>query len=153
MDRVAEPLRVVMRSMVSAKSPWPLFIHGAVGCGKTRAALSLADFAAELCTYDTVDSLCDSVMRPDSHERQKRIQEAALAILDELGEREKVADLQATTIKKFLDAREFHNHRVAIYISNLTPDQLPDVYDDRIASRLLAGTVFELTGPDRRRTG
>ena len=41
--------------------------------------------------------------------------------------------------------------RVAsIYISNLSPQQLHTAFDDRIASRLLCGTLHELDGNDRR---
>lgn len=67
-----------------------------------------------------------------------------------LVERERVGDLQYTTLKGAIDYREYHCNRVGIYISNLTPDHLAELYDDRIASRLTSGTVFELNGADRR---
>ncbi len=44
------------------------------------------------------------------------------------------------------------NRRVAMYISNLSPAELADLFDDRIVSRLTAGSVLKLTGPDRRMT-
>jgi chromosomal replication initiation ATPase DnaA len=37
-----------------------------------------------------------------------------------------------------------------VYISNATPDEIARLFDDRIASRLVAGTAFEVAGPDRR---
>jgi hypothetical protein len=42
---------------------------------------------------------------------------------------------------------------VAIYISNLEPEAIARVYDDRIASRLLCGTWYKLDGEDRRLKG
>lgn len=40
--------------------------------------------------------------------------------------------------------------RPAIYTSNIAPDKLHAVYDGRVASRMLCGTVIQLTGDDRR---
>jgi chromosomal replication initiation ATPase DnaA len=153
MGRVDDGLVAMFRSLVAGKAPWPLYLHGLVGTGKTRAALCLCDFA-DSAVYFTVDSLADMVMAKsaaDAETQWEKIRTKALVVLDEIGEREAVGDLQATTFKKFLDSREWHAGRVAVYVSNLSPDDLPKLYDDRIISRLLSGTVHELRGPDRRR--
>jgi hypothetical protein len=73
-----------------------------------------------------------------------------LAILDELGTRQKTTDLHYQALKTFCDDREFSYFRVAIYISNLEPQAIASVYDDRIASRVLCGTWFRLDSQDRR---
>lgn len=153
MDQVDPALAAVFRELVAGKKPWPLYLHGQVGTGKTRAALCLCDFA-KTATFHAVDRLCDFVMRKPAGEvdaEWEMIETKALAVLDELGEREKVTDLQTSVVKQYLDARELHAGRICICISNLAPGELPGLYDDRIVSRLLSGTVFALTGPDRRR--
>jgi hypothetical protein len=78
------------------------------------------------------------------------IERKELAVLDDIGCRERVGDLAYRMVKKFADIREFNGKVASIFISNLRPKQLAEVYDDRVASRLLSGTVFELTGVDRR---
>lgn len=151
MDRVDQKLLRAFRRLATGEAPWPLFLHGGVGTGKTLAALSLADFVSE-SRYWTVEALCDAIMDPEAKTALawKGVRETRLAILDELGERSKVGDLQYTTVKKYLDLREQRAGRVGIYISNLTPDQLVQMFDRRIVSRLTAGTVVELQGRDRR---
>ena len=152
MDMVQMDLVATFRLLALGQLPWPLFLHGDVGTGKTLAALSLADFVTT-ARYWTLEGLCDKVMDPDTKTQEMwgNIQEKELTILDEIGERSKVGDLLYTTVKKHLDLREQHAGRVGIYISNLTPEQLVQMFDKRIVSRLTAGTVFELSGDDRRK--
>lgn len=150
MGKVDPKLVDVFRGLISGQKPWPLFLHGGVGAGKTLAALSLADFSATAC-YSTLDGLCGDIMQDDWHPAEwERIGKKDLAILDEIGERSKVGDLAYTTLKRHLDEREQASGRIGIYISNCTSDQLCGLFDKRIVSRLLAGTVFHLDGDDRR---
>ncbi len=132
---------------------WPLFVFGPTGSGKTCAALALADVCETAC-YWSADGLADFTMSHEPSETQAEfdyIGGKALAILDELGARERVGDLAYSTVKRFADAREQQAGRVAVYLSNVTPSRLAELYDDRIAGRLLCGTVVELSGNDRRR--
>jgi hypothetical protein len=147
------PAEVVtaFRSLVAGKAPWPLLLHGPAGSGKTCAALALADFA-ESAGYWTADGLIDAHMGPGKADVWEAVQGKGLVILDEIGAREKVTDLAYSTIKQFVDVREMICNRVAIYNSNLGPDRLAGLLDDRIASRLLCGTVVEVKGDDRRFT-
>ncbi len=152
-DRIDEKLVELFRRLVTGKAAWPIYLYGPVGSGKTRAALCLCDIA-DTAVYATVEGMASFTMRNDADTVEgewERIEGKSLAILDELGERERVGDLHYTTVKRFADCREAHADRIAIYISNLEPGALATVYDDRIASRLLAGTAFELSGEDRRR--
>jgi hypothetical protein len=149
MAKVQPALVDVFRKLVSGRAPWPLYLHGAVGGGKTCAALALADFI-DTAVYFTAEDLADQQMRDGID--WEIVRTKGLAMLDELGERERVGDLHYSVVKKFCDAREVYAGRVAIYIGNLKPSELATLYDDRICSRVLAGTRFELVGDDRRAT-
>lgn len=153
MNQVDRPLVNVFRRLVAGEAPWPLLLHGAVGTGKTRAGLCLADFA-DTAAYHSVDSLADFTMQHQPGEvatEWERLAGKALVILDEIAQR-RTNELTYSVVKRMLDEREFHAASIAVYITNLLPEDLADVYDDRIFSRLTAGTVFQLDGPDRRRT-
>jgi DNA replication protein DnaC len=73
---------------------------------------------------------------------------ATIAVLDELGIREKASDFQYETVKKAIDER-IDNERPLILISNMSIPELARCYDDRIASRVGSGTVLVMNG-DRR---
>ncbi len=148
MDAVEPTLVELFRKLAVGKQAWPLYLHGAVGTGKTAAALCLADMA-ETAGYWHVESLCDQVMGSGGDVWQT-VEEKNLAILDELGTRERVTDLHYSSVKRFVDCRDLQGNKPAIYISNLDPKALADVYDARITSRVLRGTWFELAGEDRR---
>ena len=49
-----------------------------------------------------------------------------------------------------LNARCGDPVRPLIVTGNVKPSELPTVCDDRVADRVLAGTVFHLSGPSRR---
>jgi hypothetical protein len=150
MALVPTPLITLFRQLLAGNARWPLYLHGPAGGGKTCAALALCDWV-ETATYVTTEDLAAAQMSDRGADWQA-VQTKGLAVLDELGERERVGDLQHTVVKKFADLREVYAGRVAIYISNLRPSQLPSLYDDRVCSRILSGTRFELAGEDRRCT-
>lgn len=138
----------IFKGLVSGKVKWPLFLYGKVGRGKTSSSLVLCD-VADSAGYYTVSGLMDLTMQdPEEAFRQwEFIRRAEVAVLDELGDRDKIGDLEYSTVKRFADHRE---GMPAVYISNAPPETLHKIYDDRISSRLLCGTWFELTGEDRR---
>ncbi len=142
----------VFRQLVLGEVPWPLYLYGPAGCGKTLAALALSDWMpVREAAYGTVSGICDAVMRKTDRTGWESFRNNELAILDELGERRNTGDLDYSTVKKVLDLRGNRPGRVGIYISNLTPEQMHKAYDDRVASRALCGTIFKLDGDDRRR--
>jgi len=151
MDAVEPELVEVFRALVLGKAPWPLYLHGAPGRGKTFASLSLCDRAKTAC-YETIEGLCDATMNHDEelYGRWEAIQARELAILDEIGCRQQVGDLHYAIVKRFADLRELHAGRIAVYVSNIGPNDVPALYDGRLASRLLCGTWYELKGKDRR---
>jgi DNA replication protein DnaC len=112
--------------------------------------------------YTTPRELCDYLIAANSNNlydlwgRQGRVSAEAvwhewrsttLTVLDELGAREKVSDYCYETTKLAIDRRE---GKACVFISNIGLEQIEAVYDDRIASRLSAGTVVSLDGDDRR---
>jgi DNA replication protein DnaC len=149
-----------MRECCAGQRPWPLVLIGRPGVGKTCAALALLDWATGL--YDTAAGLPDKVLLANKGElwnpqTQQRVSPAALwedltrrsalVVLDELGARERVSDWAYQCVYRAVDER---SGRPLILGSNLGLEALTGLYDYRLTSRLAAGTVLEMTGPDRR---
>lgn len=146
-ESVDPGLQVVIDRLIAGTAPWPLYLFGPIGTGKTRAALCACD-RVDGGRYWTVSRVMDQ-MRDGQAPWYQPYEDGgpALAVLDELGTH-RAKDFEFDAVKEFLDWRE---DRPAIYISNHPPEVLRQLYDERIESRLQAGTVFELAGPDRRR--
>lgn len=172
-EQIAPDLRETIKALVNGKAPWPLFLHGPAGVGKTCAALCVLDRAYSIGAYRveiegkefytvdqpsgiyrTAQEICDvlfsehgKVRRTKTDATWKEWTEARLAVLDELGSREKVGDFVYNTTKALLDVRA---GKPLIVISNLDLAALAVLYDDRITSRLASGTVVKVDGEDRR---
>lgn len=143
-ELVAPALQKVLIDLARGERRWPLYLHGGVGVGKTRAALAFCDKVVSpgyWAVDDVMTGIC-SGCPPWSFNY-------SLAVLDEVGlpRSGKGRDFDYSAVKEFCDWREC---RPAIYICNHHPDAILELYDRRIFSRLMYGTVFELTGPDRR---
>lgn len=152
--QVEHALVSVFDALVNGRASWPLFLHGKPGRGKTLACLALCDIV-ETARFDSTESLASLVMKLDvqgADAEFEHIGGKSLAVLDELGAREKIGDLGYGIVKRFCDAREQQAGRASIFTSNLPPHAIAGLYDDRIASRVLCGTIFELKGKDRRKT-
>lgn len=151
MKAVAPKLRAAFQRLAEGNGRWPLFLFGPAGSGKTSAALALCDIA-DSAAYYSAEELADFVMAFGPAEAMAewgRIGSKSLAVLDEIGARQKVGDLAYSVVKRFADSRR--EQMPAIYISNVHPSLIADLFDDRVASRLLCGTILELTDNDRRR--
>lgn len=148
-DRAKIPaeLRQKIRGLIRGELQWPLLLHGSVGTGKTCAALSLCDYSYK-AAFMSLEEAADEVVNGDLDRDWIAAQQ--LFVVDELGERNRQTDLHYTALKRILDARE-QAENVAIYISNLKPSDLHEVFDDRIADRLTRGTVFKCLGQSMRR--
>jgi chromosomal replication initiation ATPase DnaA len=149
LDAIDFALLGVLNDLAHGKARWPLFLFGPAGGGKTCAALALADIV-ETASFATCEDLAEATMKGQDAAIWYAVKAKHLAILDELGARERVTDLGYSVVKRFADLREQHAKRVAIYISNVAPEAIAKLYDDRIASRVLSGTCFHLQGADRR---
>ncbi len=144
-SQVNRDLLLTFAKLAAGDLPWPLYIHGGVGSGKTYASLCFCD-VVQGAGYFTCDEIADAIMNGGSPEFDLR----PLVVLDEVGERTKIGDLARQAVKRTLDERERHNNHVAIYVSNFRPEDLVDSHDGPIVSRLRAGTVFHLDAKDRR---
>ncbi len=155
-------LRSLFRTLVSGAAPWPLFLFGKAGLGKTCAALCLLDHAtlgeyfteadfvddAIRCKLGKLDAPRGADYRFVAHADFWRWRSnAALTVLDEFGARDRVSDAHYEAVKRLIDTRA---DRPLVVVSNLEPARIGDIYDERILSRLGAGTLFELRGGDRR---
>jgi DNA replication protein DnaC len=158
---IDQGLRRIIRGLVAGEHHWPLFLHGSAGRGKTCAALCLLDYAGG--EYWTAATLCAALIeagkgqRTWSHDGRggnvwpadiwRRIAQAPLVVLDEIGARERVSDHHYETVQRVLDDR---SGKPLVAISNLDAKGIEAIYDYRIVSRLSAGTVLFLDGKDRR---
>ena len=142
-------LRNIFALLALGQADWPLYLHGPVGTGKSRAALWFCDQTAESC-YHTVETVMDAMR---STTRQNPPWDwpwsMHLAILDELGCHDKASDFEYDAVKRFADWRE---DKAVVYVSNHAPVVIGKLYDGRIGSRVTCGTIFKLDGPDRRLT-
>lgn len=148
-------------ALCAGTRPWPCFLHGPPGTGKTCAALCLLDrVVGKEKSYYTVRELCSTLIKADRGElfsstgyeihRSKileKIQRAGFAVLDEIGMRSGVTDHHYEAVAEWLDGR---GDKPSIVISNLGLDEIQRLYDDRIADRLSAGTVIAVSGESRR---
>lgn len=159
-EEVDPQVRATIRSMIEGLEPWPLAIIGDAGSGKTCAALCVCDraggsaftSASDLCRMvrDGAEGRLTSAAGYVYHDSDvwNGWRQANIAVLDELGIREKASDFQYETVKKALDER-IENELPLIVISNMGIPELARCYDDRIASRIGSGTVLVMMG-DRR---
>jgi nucleoside-triphosphatase THEP1 len=148
---------------VGMESPWPLFLTGPAGCGKSCAALCLADRVDGNVLMNDFDQLCETlrkakfgelvsygthaetIIQPADFWRTWR--KAELCIVDEIGTRERASDHAYETLKHAIDKRD---GLPLVLISNLALPQIERIFDDRIASRIGGGTVLQFAGEDRR---
>jgi DNA replication protein DnaC len=157
-------VRRSVRALVAGELPWPLFLEGPAGVGKTSAALAMLDHAGG--EYHTAAGLCATLIRSQQGRLEwhregrggvvwpekfwERYAAAPLVVLDELGCRATVSEFHYEAVKQAIDER---HGKPLVVISNLTLGDVAKVYDDRVFSRLAAGTVVRMEGRDRRIEG
>lgn len=157
-DGIGPNLLAALKLICAGDMSWPLFMYGKPGTGKTCAALYLLDHAGGL--YFTPHTLSQDLLAASKEQLStpggrmitprglwSEIANCPLLILDELGTRGKVSDWVYDAVKRVLDERE---GKPLVCVSNLDLDVMAKVYDDRVASRLAAGTIIEIEGADRR---
>jgi len=156
-EGIPAEIRAAVRACADGKAPWPLFINGGVGTGKTYAAvMAWKYFGGWIGTLTDWCSLLTAAKREQLHwtggarcweqDLWEHWRNVELVVVDELGLRSPT-DAAYDTLAEMLNKRAA---RPAIWISNHDAAGLLNVYDDRIVSRLEAGTVVKLSGPDRR---
>ena len=158
-DEVIPELRQLVNKLVRGEKPWPLFLYGHAGRGKTCAALCLLD-RVRLSHYRTEDELCEDAKlagqgklydssgnKTTPRELWRTWQRMDLVTLDEAGRRLEVSDHHRAVVQRALDER---SGLPAVFISNEPLVELVTRYLEPICSRLRGGTIYELVGPDRR---
>lgn len=157
-DQIAPGIREAMSRAIAA-ARWPLVLVGGVGTGKTCAALCVMDHLKAFA-YWTADELSSTLAAAKMGELWypgggKRTPEAIwhdiasyrCVCLDELGARSKITDNAYEAVKTTLDKRA---GKPAVFISNLGFNELAQLYDTRVVSRLAAGSLIVFEGRDRR---
>lgn len=152
-------LRQKIRECTWGESPWPLFVFGPPGTGKTCGALCLVDrvhraafFTEETLCQDATDALMGRLVNSIGYDITPRefwanVGDRQLVVVDELGSRTIVSDHRYNAVKTLLDVRE---GKALMLVSNVAPKDIAQIYDARIASRALNGTIVEVGGHDRR---
>jgi DNA replication protein DnaC len=151
-------LRRAIRDCVAGREPWPLVVLGPPGVGKTCAGLCLLDYAggfyyqAPALAHEVIRAINGQVHTPagravTAEQLWKEFARASLFVLDELGAKGNVNDWHYEQVKRLLDDRE---GQPTLVLSNMGFERLLVLYDDRVVSRLSAGTVVQLEGADRR---
>ena len=159
-ELVPPELKTAIRNCRLALSPWPLFIWGGVGTGKTRFALLVHDFfGGRLAEFsELVDefrsakcgTLRDTLRLGEPLMSEvawlNRISAHRLLVIDEIGLRE-TTDHARETLSRVLNVREC---LPTLLVSNLSPAEIATNFDERVASRMCVGTVVHVAGGDRR---
>lgn len=140
-------LRNVLKNMREGQQPWPLYLWGSVGSGKTRAILAFCD-RLQLARYWTVRNLMEQMIEHHPPWQHRWYRVPYVTVLDELAIHDKATDFELDAVRCFADWRE---DLPAIYISNHPPAFMKSHYCERVESRLTNGTVYELKGHDRRK--
>ena len=157
-EQVESGLRMKIRQVLGGLSPWPFVMFGEAGSGKTCAALCMLDHlgggfyttAGELCSMLIAAQQGKLTWKSGYARTETEIwsawEQTPIAVLDEIGARS-VSDFHYEQVKRALDSRQGSPF---VVVSNLVDlNAISECYDDRIASRLSAGTIVSLKG-DRR---
>jgi len=134
----------VLTNLLSARAPWPGYIFGNTGVGKTCAGLCVFDHYRSMMV--DASELADICWVPqDESYLWRHAQEEPLVIVDEVGASKNDREYQG--LKRLADMRV---NKPILWLSNLSPQGLREAFDERIFSRLCCGTVVEVQGPDQR---
>jgi hypothetical protein len=173
----------VLQALVRGEAPWPLYLHGAPGTGKTSAALALLDLAGApptpgtwpevvrdwLAGFAEVRHLPQLRINSDQGRFQwsrdglsgdvtwaslyGRLKQVPLFVFDDIGTAREATDFRRDLLLDVLGARCDDPVKPFVVTSNCAPAEIERLYDERVASRILCGSVFELAGADRRFSG
>lgn len=150
-DRVADVVATQTEKHITAPR-FPIYIYGPAGTGKTGIAAVLFRIATSAIWRRADTFLLDlSTGRSDGKYRQEidKIESTHVLVLDDLGLRKPSEGM----FHMLFDILERRKAKMTVITSNHSPEQLRDVVfeDERIFSRLLAGTTLACDGEDRRK--
>lgn len=158
-DEIAPRLKEELLAMVRGRRRWPVYINGPVGVGKTAAVLTLVD-QVENAIYMAAAEMMDGIraarakrlLSDSSYDISEtglfgRWAASKLVVIDEVGQRRDPTAWTDSTIQRVLDDRI---DKPTILIGNHDLADLAKVMDDRVVSRLSAGSIIHVDGEDRR---
>lgn len=183
LSEVPDDLRAKIRGLVSGKLPWPLYLFGEAGLGKTCASLVMLDHMgadalgvrltscseplkpwlagfidvrsiagikinADKGRYRWGDKDGDEVVRWDRLMRV--VFRRPLVVFEEIGVGREAADFRLDALLEVLEQRANNPVRPFVVTSNIKPSEVATIYDDRVADRILCGTVHKMEGASRR---
>lgn len=174
-------LRSVLEDLACGRKPWPLYLWGPPGTGKTCAVLVMLDrygpcrpacnvepvirdWSAGFIRVADLSVLIDADKGKYHWSREGQagdvtrenlirvIDNAPLVVLDEIGVTSGglAKPYNLNTLRDFLDRRCSDPPVPLIVTGNLPPSELAQLWDDRIADRLLRGTRYRCDGPSKR---
>lgn len=145
---------------------WPVYLFGGPGRGKSCAAACAFASWPGSAVWLSLSLLCDELNRFMTQPHitvysngvavelsksgyWRRLQTSQLVVVDEIGTREATGHRFET----LLTLLELRRCQPLIMTGNLSLNGLEQAYDERISSRICAGTIIEFTGEDRRLNG
>ena len=163
-NQVSQKFREAILDAIEANR-WPICMYGSQGRGKSCAAACVyARWPQKALWYDATTAI-RQIMTCRSNgagfitvtangrdyeltENQifRRVADFPFVAFDDLGLREST-EAQFAAFYQMVNSR---TARPTVFTGNINPQSLTEVYDGRIASRLLAGTILHVVGQDRR---
>ena len=148
------PVQAALAACGGGGRPWPLYLHGPAGGGKTSAALALLRACGGLYLSAGWWDRCRVEDKVGAADILGCLDRARLVVVDEIGLRAVATDWQLESLKLLLDGRA----GLPLVVTGNVPPRAADgrpgvaeVYDGRIADRLLvAGSVCRVDVPSRR---
>jgi len=153
-----ENIRLLFEKMVETRKG--LYIHGAIGCGKTHIAYALYKETENILnkralfenTTELLMSFKKDFDRPYGEKSNKAdliMENGGLLFLDDIGV-EKMSEWVSETFYLIVN-RRYNDNIPIIFTSNLSIPELSQRIGDRIVSRIAQMCdVVELSGGDRR---
>lgn len=142
-----------------AKNPTSVFLFGGYGTGKTYFAFAMIREMFRSCqrliwpryfTSPDLDSLLLRDLKSDEGDqwRLKDLGEQDLLFIDDLGRETKSERLK----RQYFEILNFRyaNEKPTLLTSNYTLEDLSEIFDGAVASRMQEWTVLEFNGPDLR---
>jgi len=151
----------VREKLLALENGLDVFMFGPVGTGKTHAMAAMIrhytyeGYQVERINFDDFCVQVRSTMSPASKRTEwdliEPLKEVDKLFIDDLGLRGKQeTDFSYVTLYSILNKRQ--ERRLPTFVSsNKNIEKLGQSFDARIASRLSAALVIEMTGRDRRR--
>lgn len=138
---------------------WPVYIWGDPGRGKSCAAAciymqwrgwaiwcSASDIVSQVLEARSKGSIFRNGVELWPGSIMRKITDATLVVFDDVAIR-CPSDAGYEVFFNMVDSRR---GKPTIFTSNVSPGALAKIYDSRITSRVLRGTIIELTGEDLR---